>query len=202
MGRTSSLTKLQMQKGDAWPVRQKTDTGLARAAKLSLEFWGDTCGSQIRDTVLAITPLNYYLHRLEAKYSDLPIWVLGHYICLNRQKEKISKWKSSGHLQQLTSSDLSTQSWSPSQTHSIAMQRPSPQRCSFVGLQSGGNKNSGGCREPARQRLRAEWLMIPAEESLFQLFRYLQCFLYGGSGTIKMPPPTQACDPLATITVG
>ena len=53
------------------------------------------------------------------------------------EKCKNKKRKILGHSQQLTSSDLSTQSWSPSHTHSTAMQRPSPQRCSFVGLQSG-----------------------------------------------------------------
>ena len=69
-------------------MRQKTDTGLARAAKLSLEFWGDPCGSQIRDTVTAITPLNYYLHRLEAKYSDLPFecWTL--YLAKQAERRK------------------------------------------------------------------------------------------------------------------
>lgn len=56
------------------------------------------------------------------------------------QKEQQANGDSSGwrwrHSQQLISSDLSTQSRSPSHTHSAAMQRPSPQRCSFVRLQS------------------------------------------------------------------
>lgn len=53
------------------------------------------------------------------------------------KKEKQAKEDILGDSQQLTSSDLSTQSWSPSHTHSATMQRPSPQRCSFVRLQSG-----------------------------------------------------------------
>lgn len=153
LGRTSPLTRSPLQTGAAWPAMEKTDTCLARAAKLSLEGWGETCASQRHDIGIVITLLNYHLYRLDSKYNDLPFecWIvyLSKWVKMKKKKKTTSKWKSSGHSQQLTSSDLSTQSWSPSHTHSIAMQRPSPQRCSFVGLQSGENKNSWGCRKSA-----------------------------------------------------
>lgn len=52
-------------------MREKTDTHLARQAKLSLEFEWESCGSWIHYTVIVITSLDYYLYRLGPKYKNL-----------------------------------------------------------------------------------------------------------------------------------
>lgn len=156
---------------DTWRIQkqqEKKQTLLGQISQFKLGLWRrGVWGQSYIDTVL--TPLECYIHRQKLEsdqqnqsLSNHPPWVLftSWWTLVSiqskqEQKEQQAKWELLGgrHSQQLTSSDLSTQSWSPSHTHSAKMQRPSPQRCSFVGLQSREKEKSWRQEERAREIL-------------------------------------------------